>query len=68
MIGTVVALQYGIQTVVKLVPVVGSVVGGLLSALTTWLIGALAIRHHNLGWKLPTFFSGRLFLRRRVKR
>ncbi|MCO5188126.1 MAG: hypothetical protein M9918_08030 [Anaerolineae bacterium] len=46
-IGMVMALQYAAQTVIKMTPILGSVVSGLLSGLTTLIIGELAIRYYE---------------------
>lgn len=52
-IGGVMVCQYAIQTVVKFVPMFGALIAGVLSGLTTLLIGEIALRFHESGFPLP---------------
>jgi uncharacterized protein (DUF697 family) len=48
-IGSVMVLQYAAQTAIKLVPILGFAVGGLLSGLSTLIIGEVALRYYEGG-------------------
>ncbi len=52
-VGSVMAVQYAIQTAVKTVPVIGSLAGSVLSATSTCVIGAVAMRTYSKGRLLP---------------
>ena len=52
-VGGALALHYAAQTAIKLVPVVGWVVGGALAALSTLLIGEAAIAYYAAGGTIP---------------
>lgn len=52
-VGGALALHYVAQTVIKLVPVVGWVVGGALAAASTLLIGEAAVAYYAAGGTIP---------------
>lgn len=60
-VAAVVLLQYVGQTAAKLIPLLGSAVGGALSAAATFLIGETAIHYYEAGAAIPP-----IALRRRL--
>lgn len=52
-VGAVIVLQYLVQTIIKFVPILGSLVGAALSATATFLIGETAIRYYEAGATIP---------------
>lgn len=52
-VGAVIVLQYIAQTIIKFVPIVGSLVGAALSAAATFLIGESARHYYEAGAIIP---------------
>lgn len=52
-VAAVMLSQYGMQVAVKFVPLFGPIIGAVLSALTTLLLGELSIRYFEREMKLP---------------